>query len=99
MWALTTDGTNLFAGGTSAVNGTSVQPLVKLHPITGAVLPFNTGAIPDIVYALDYAGGNVYAGGDFSLRASLRKGAPGSTTRPAPSTRPGTPTRTRGSSR
>ena len=75
VWALTTDGTNLFAGGNfSSVNGTAVQPLVKLDPVTGAVLPFNTGAIPDIVYALDYAGGNVYAGGDFSLSASLRKG-------------------------
>ena len=48
---------------------------MKLDPVTGAVLRFNTGSIPDIVYALDYSGGNVYAGGDFSLSATLRKGA------------------------
>jgi hypothetical protein len=75
VWALTTDGTNLFAGGNfSSVNGTAVQPLVKLNPITGGVLPFNTGTIPDIVYALDYFGGTIYAGGDFSIGA-IRKGA------------------------
>ena len=63
VWALTTDGTNLFAGGNfSSVNGTAVQPLVKLDPVTGAVLPFNTGAIPDIGCALKYYSGNVYAG-------------------------------------
>jgi len=74
-WALTTDGTNLFVGGNfNAVNGTTTGPLAKLNPVTGAVQSFNTGTIPDIVYALDYFGGQVYAGGDFSI-GSLRKGA------------------------
>jgi hypothetical protein len=74
-WALTTDGTNLFVGGNfSAVNGTATGPLAKLNPVTGAVQSWNPGTIPDIVYALDYFGGQVYAGGDFSINANLRKG-------------------------
>ena len=76
VWALTTDGTNLFVGGNfNAINGTAVQPLAKLDPVTGAVLPFNPGPIPDLVYALDYFGGRIYAGGDFSLAGNIRKGA------------------------
>jgi hypothetical protein len=74
-WALTTDGTNLFVGGNfNAVNGTATGPLAKLNPVTGAVQSWNPGTIPDIVYALDYFGGQVYAGGDFSISANLRKG-------------------------
>ena len=76
IWALTTDGTNLFVGGNfNAINGTAVQPLAKLDPVTGAVLAFNPGPIPDVVYALDYFGGRIYAGGDFSLAGNIRKGA------------------------
>ena len=79
VWALTTDGTSLFVGGNfSSVNGQPVQPLVKLNPITGDQVPgFNLPAIPDLVYALDYSGGKVYAGGDFAINngATGKKGA------------------------
>ncbi len=69
VWALTTDGTNLFVGGQFAtLNGQSVNRLVKLNRATGARLTFNAPAIPvgKPVYALDYFGGKVYVGGDFS---------------------------------
>ena len=75
-WALTTDGSSLFVGGNfNTVNGTTTGPLVKLDPVTGAVKSWNPGTVPDIVYALDYFGGQVYAGGDFSLSGNIRKGA------------------------
>ena len=38
VWALTTDGTSLFAGGSfTSINGQPTNRLVKLDPITGAV--------------------------------------------------------------
>jgi hypothetical protein len=76
--ALTTDGSNLYVGGDfTSLNGQPVNRLVKLNPITGApIAGFNPAEIPSIVYALDYFGGKVYAGGDFSVGASgAKKGA------------------------
>ena len=40
VWALTTDGTNLFVGGNfNAINGTAVQPLAKLDPSPAQCCP------------------------------------------------------------
>jgi len=80
VWALTTDGTSLFAGGSfTSINGQPTNRLVKLDPITGAVdSTFNPPAIPDIVYALGYRAANasIYAGGDFSIAGNQgKKGA------------------------
>jgi len=80
VWALTTDGTSLFAGGSfTSINGQATNRLVKLDRITGAVdTTFNPPAIPDIVYALGYRAANasVYAGGDFSIANNQgKKGA------------------------
>ncbi|HET9600826.1 MAG TPA: hypothetical protein VFP08_04525 [Acidimicrobiales bacterium] len=80
VWALTTDGTSLFAGGNfTTVNGGAANRLVKLNPATGQVdTTFNPPAIPDVVYALGYRSANasVYAGGDFSIAGSQgKKGA------------------------
>jgi hypothetical protein len=81
VYALTTDGTNLFVGGNfSHLNGVAVNHLVKLSAYTGArITSFNPPAIPSgkPVYALDYFGGKVYAGGDFSVGSPIvgKKGA------------------------
>jgi len=80
VWALTTDGTSLFAGGSfTSINGQPTNRLVKLDPITGAVdTSFNPPAIPDVVYALGYRAANasIYAGGDFSIAGNQgKKGA------------------------
>jgi hypothetical protein len=70
VWALTSDGASLFVGGDfTALNGrTLAKPrLVKLNATTGAqITGFDPPTIPNVVYALDYSGGKVYAGGDFS---------------------------------
>ena len=78
VWALTTDGTSLFAGGSfTTVNGAAGRTvLVKLNPATGEVdTTFNPPAIPDVVYALGYRSANasIYAGGDFSIAGSQRQ--------------------------
>jgi hypothetical protein len=67
--ALTTDGSSLYVGGDfTTLNGQPVNRLVKLNPATGApVAGFAPAAIPSVVYALDFSGGKVYAGGDFSV--------------------------------
>jgi len=70
VYALTTDGASLFVGGNYAtLNGKPVNRLLKLSATTGALVSgFNAPAIPvnKPIYALDYFGGEVYAGGDFS---------------------------------
>jgi hypothetical protein len=77
--ALTTDGTSLYVGGDfTTLNGQPVNRLVKLNPTTGApIAGFNPPDIPSVVYALDYFGGRVYAGGDFSVGTppAAKKGA------------------------
>jgi hypothetical protein len=75
--ALTTDGSSLFVGGDfTTLNGQPVNRLVKLNPTTGApTAGFIPADIPAVVYALDHFGGKVYAGGDFSLGATAKKGA------------------------
>ena len=76
--ALTTDGSSLYVGGDfTTLNGQPVNRLVKLNPTTGApIAGFNPPDIPSVVYALDYFGGKVYAGGDFSVGApAAKKGA------------------------
>jgi len=74
--ALTTDGSSLFVGGDfTTLNGQRVNRLVKLNPTTGTpVAGFTPADIPSVVYALDYFGGKIYAGGDFSAGAA-KKGA------------------------
>ena len=52
VWALATDGTSLYVGGTfTAVNGVARRGLAKLNPTTGAVDPmfnanFSSGRSP-----------------------------------------------------
>jgi hypothetical protein len=72
VWALTTDGTSLFVGGDfTTLNGVAVSRLVKLNPVTGARIPLpQLPAIPNVVLALDYFGGNVYMGCDCSVGAA-----------------------------
>ena len=76
--ALTTDGSSLYVGGDfTTLNGQPVNRLVKLNPTTGApIAGFSPADVPSVVYALDYFGGKVYAGGDFSVGApAAKKGA------------------------
>jgi hypothetical protein len=65
--ALTTDGTSLFVGGDfSTINGRAVKRLAKVNATNGApVVGFAPRTIPGAIMDLDYAGGVVYAGGDF----------------------------------
>jgi hypothetical protein len=74
VWALTTDGTNLFVGGEfTEYNGQPSNRLVKVHPTTGARIAMpNLPTIPDDVLALGYRPANqsVYVGGDFSIVVS-----------------------------
>jgi hypothetical protein len=79
VWALTTDGTSLFVGGDfTTLNGAAVPRLVKLDPLTGARIgAFNPPAIPNVVLALDYFGGNVYMGCDCSVGANPPLGKKG----------------------
>gem|GEM_PF-1921613 len=66
--SLTTDGTSLFVGGTfGTVNGLTRKGLAAVDPATGALNAWKpilgtTGQVD----ALTYAGGSVYAGGNFS---------------------------------
>ena len=65
--SLSTDGTSLFIGGTfGTVNGVTRRGLAAVDPVTGAIKSWNPalGAFGQ-VDALTYAGGSVYAGGNF----------------------------------
>ncbi|MEP7036118.1 MAG: fibronectin type III domain-containing protein [Actinomycetota bacterium] len=65
--SLTTDGTSLFVGGTfGTVNGTTRRGLAALNPGTGALTSWNPAVgTTGQVDTLAYAGGAVYAGGNF----------------------------------
>jgi hypothetical protein len=69
VWALATDGTSLYVGGTfSAVNGIARRGLAKLNPATGAVdTAFNANLNGN---AMDAAvvGGRLIVGGTFAGR-------------------------------
>ena len=74
---LTTDGSSSFVGGDfTTLNGQPVNRLVKVNPTTGAPIAASTRPTSPASSALDYFGGKVYAGGDFSVGApAARKGA------------------------
>jgi hypothetical protein len=69
VWALATDGTSLYVGGTfSAVNGVARRGLAKLHPTTGAVdTAFNAGLNGNVMDAA-VVGGRLIVGGTFAGR-------------------------------
>ncbi len=80
VWALATDGTSLYVGGTfTAVNGVARRGLAKLNPTTGAVdSGFNAGFSSGRVTEAAVVGGRLIVGGTFpgKLRAlSLASGA------------------------
>jgi hypothetical protein len=80
VWALATDGTWLYVGGTfTAVNGVARRGLAKLHPSTGAVdAAFNANFGSGKVTEAAVVGGRLLVGGTFpgKLRAlNLATGA------------------------
>jgi hypothetical protein len=80
VWALATDGTSLYVGGTFAtVNGVARRGLAKLNPVTGAVdTAFNAGLGSGGVTDAAVVGGRLLVAGTFpgKLRAlNLTSGA------------------------
>jgi hypothetical protein len=80
VWALATDGTSLYVGGTfTSVNGVARRGLAKLNPATGAVDPaFNAGLASGGVSDAAVVGGRLLVAGTFpgKLRAlNLGSGA------------------------
>jgi hypothetical protein len=80
VWALATDGTSLYVGGTfTTVNGIARRALAKLNPATGAVdTAFNAGFTSGRVTDAAVVGGRLIVGGTFpgKLRAiNLATGA------------------------
>jgi hypothetical protein len=73
VWALASDGTSLWIGGTfTSVNGTARRGVAKLNRTTGAVDPaFNANLASGNVTELALVGGRLLAGGTFpgKLRA------------------------------
>ncbi|HET9558098.1 MAG TPA: hypothetical protein VFS70_13235, partial [Actinomycetota bacterium] len=73
VWALASNGTSLWIGGTfTSVNGVARRGVAKLNPATGAVDPaFNANLASGKVTELALAGGRLIAGGTFpgKLRA------------------------------
>ena len=73
VWALASDGTSLWIGGTfTSVNGTARRGLAKLNPATGAVdTAFNANLASGKVTELALVNGRLLAGGTFpgKLRA------------------------------
>jgi hypothetical protein len=69
VWALVTDGTSLWVGGTfTTVNGVSRRGLVKLHPTTGAVdTAFNANLTGNVKEAA-LVGGRLIISGTFNTR-------------------------------
>ena len=80
VWALASDGTSLYVGGTFAtVNGVARRGLAKLNPVTGAVdTAFNAGLGSGRVTDAAVVGGRLLVAGTFpgKLRAlNLASGA------------------------
>jgi Domain of unknown function (DUF5122) beta-propeller len=80
VWALATDGTWLYVGGTfTTVNGVARRGLAKLNPATGAVdTGFNAGLASGGVFDAAVVSGRLIVGGSFpgKLRAlNLASGA------------------------
>jgi Domain of unknown function (DUF5122) beta-propeller len=80
VWALATDGSSLYVGGTfTSVNGVARRALAKLNPATGAVdTAFNAGFASGRVTDAAVVGGRLIVGGTFpgKLRAvNLATGA------------------------
>lgn len=80
VWALATDGTSLYVGGTFAsVNGVARRGLAKLNPVTGAVdTAFNAGFASGRVTDAAVVDGRLLVAGTFpgKLRAlNLASGA------------------------
>jgi hypothetical protein len=73
VWALASDGSSLWIGGTfTSVNGTARRGVAKLNPTTGAVdTAFNANLASGKVTELALVGGRLIAGGTFpgKLRA------------------------------
>src|SRR5918996_1202993 len=73
VWALASDGSSLWIGGTfTSVNGTTRRGVAKLNPTTGAVdTAFNANLASGKVTELALVGGRLLAGGTFpgKLRA------------------------------
>ena len=73
VWALASDGSSLWIGGTfTSVNGTARRGVAKLNPTTGAVdTAFNANLASGKVTELALVGGRLLAGGTFpgKLRA------------------------------
>jgi hypothetical protein len=73
VWALASDGTSLWIGGTfTSVNGVARRGVAKLNPATGAVdAAFNANLASGKVTELALVGGRLLAGGTFpgKLRA------------------------------
>ena len=73
VWALASDGTSLWVGGTfTSVNGVARRGVAKLNPTTGAVdTAFNANLASGKVTELALVGGRLIAGGTFpgKLRA------------------------------
>jgi beta-propeller uncharacterized protein DUF5122 len=73
VWALASDGSSLWIGGTfTSVNATARRGVAKLNPATGAVDPaFNANLASGEVTELAVVGGRLLAGGTFpgKLRA------------------------------
>ena len=73
VWALASDGTSLWVGGTfTSVNGVARRGVAKLNPATGAVdTAFNANLASGKVTELALVGGRLIAGGTFpgKLRA------------------------------
>jgi Domain of unknown function (DUF5122) beta-propeller len=73
VWALASDGTSLWIGGTfTSVNGVARRAVAKLNPTTGAVdTAFNANLASGKVTELALVGGRLIAGGTFTgkLRA------------------------------
>jgi hypothetical protein len=76
VWALASDGTSLWIGGTfTSVNGVARRAVAKLNPTTGAVdTAFNANLASGKVTELAVVGGRLIAGGTFTgkLRAVNR---------------------------
>jgi hypothetical protein len=82
VWALASDGTSLWIGGTfTSVNGVARRGVAKLNPTTGAVdSAFNANLASGKVTELALVGGRLIAGGTFPGRLRAVNPATGANT-------------------